>query len=145
MIRIPDKQKDWSDWKGDLSKDRLNSIHNSIREMKECTNWDYVFRHVQMSENFIREFADEITDFKGWGFILERQELREKFIKEIKENIDWRWIPRYQKLSIPFILRYKEYLNWNDIFIYQKFTVDEWEQLKEVRKNLKYDSCLTGV
>lgn len=68
--------------------------------------WYEVSYHRGLSENFIREFKNEVD----WYFISCRQKLSEDFIREFKDDVDWRCISTYQKLSEDFIRKFKDKL-----------------------------------
>ena len=50
-----------------------------------------------------------------WKLISINQKLSENFIREFKDNIDWNSISQYQKLSEDFIREFKNKINWNSI------------------------------
>ena len=61
-------------------------------------NWLYISYYYKLSENFIKEFQDEVY----WGYISKNQKLSESFIEEFKHKIYWCEISIYQKLLIKF-------------------------------------------
>ena len=51
-------------------------------------DWETLSEHRGLTEDFIREFADNVW----WGNISEYQHLSEDFIREFKDRIDWFYI-----------------------------------------------------
>ncbi len=85
-----------------------------------------------ISENFMREFADELN----WDSISSYQKLSESFIEEFASRVDWRVIVKYQKLSESFIEKnlYPYCLDCLDLILkYQKFSEDFIRRLIDVK------------
>ena len=80
-----------------------------------------------MSEDFIREFKDEVD----WDEISKNQKLSEEFIKEFEYNIDWTVITKYQRLSEKFIKEFKDELDWEYICLYQVLSDEFIEEFKD--------------
>ncbi len=109
-------------------KDDRILIRNMINQM----GWSYVSSNMELSEEFIREFADKLD----WGGIVQNgwirrsktgisacQVLSESFMKEFIHKLDWKMISRYQTLSETFINMYSDSVHWNYISMYQALTI----------------------
>src|SRR5574344_1543872 len=104
----------------------LNTDYKSINEV----NWVCISIYQKLSEDFIREFQDNVD----WNCISQSQKLSEDFIREFQNKVYWNWISQSQKLSENFIREFKNEVNWVCISIYQKLSEDF---IKEF--NLKID------
>ena len=62
-------------------------------------NWRALSRHNGLTEEFIREFQDEVH----WDCILIYQHLSEEFIREFKDDVGWSLSSRDQQLCEGFI------------------------------------------
>jgi hypothetical protein len=82
-----------------------------IREFKDEINWNGISFHQKLSEDFIKEFQNKVN----WGGISFSQILSEGFIKEFKDKVDWLCISRNQKLSEEFMREFKDRIDWNQI------------------------------
>ena len=90
-----------------------------IRENADNVNWTYVSVNQNLSEGFIREFQDKVN----WYFISIYQKLSfEEFIREFQNKVNWHWISIYQKLSEEFIREFQNKIDWIYISIYQKLS-----------------------
>ncbi len=89
-------------------------------------NWSSVSLIPNLSEDFIRKFADNVN----WFYISERQTLSEDFIREFKDKVNWSRISHAQKLSENFIREFQDKVNWLTISINQKLS-------DETKLNLK--------
>ena len=87
-----------------------------IREFNNEVKWNYISLKQVLSEDFIREFIDEIK----WYAISKHQILSENFISEFANQVDWWAISRYQKLSNEFLNRFKNDISWADYFYYHE-------------------------
>ncbi|MFA6667806.1 MAG: hypothetical protein WCS51_05600 [Bacilli bacterium] len=126
-----------TDW-GYLSKyDELSE--DFMRCFENYINWSIVSVYQHMSEDFIREFHDKID----WKNISEYQKLSEEFIREFQNKVNWGCISEYQKLSEKFIKEFKDNVEWNFISMYQKLSEDfirefkdkvEWDWISEFQK-----------
>ena len=86
-----------------------------IREFADEVNWCSISHYQHLSEDFIREFKDKVY----WFSISEQQHLSENFIREFKDWLDWEWISIRQHLSEDFIREFKDRVNWNWISMFQ--------------------------
>ena len=78
-----------------------------IREFKDDVSWFQISIYQRLSEDFIREFADRVD----WGSISKCQHLSEDFIREFKDRVNWYLISECQHLSKEFIEEFKGELN----------------------------------
>lgn len=95
-------------------------MENVLKRANEIlgTNYQYwksVSKHKGLTEDFIREFADEVN----WSCISANQHLSEDFIREFQDRVDWLNISRYRRLSEEFIREFKDEVNWYSISMYQ--------------------------
>ena len=58
-------------------------------------NWDFISECQELSEPFIREFADRVN----WGYISRDQILSEPFIREFADKVDWDRLKENDKLT----------------------------------------------
>ena len=86
-----------------------------IREFADEVNWCSISHYQHLSEDFIREFKDKVY----WFSISEQQHLSENFIREFKDWLDWDWISIRQHLSEDFIREFKDRVTWNWISMFQ--------------------------
>ena len=86
-----------------------------IREFADEVNWCSISHYQHLSEDFIREFKDKVY----WFSISEQQHLSENFIREFKDWLDWDWISIRQHLSEDFIREFKDRVSWNWISMFQ--------------------------
>src|SRR5690606_37928977 len=70
-----------------------------IREFKDDVNWYYISGYQTLSEDFIREFKNDVD----WSWVSSSQKLSEDFIREFKDDVDWYFISECQVLSEDFI------------------------------------------
>ena len=102
----------------------LSRIHNLsedfIREFADRVDWYYVSEYQKLSESFIKEFAGKVD----WYCISAYQKLSESFIREFADKVDWYCISAYQKLSEVFIEEYSNNIDWSWISKYQKLSED---------------------
>ena len=86
-----------------------------IREFADEVNWFSISHYQHLSEDFIREFKDKVD----WFSISEQQHLSEDFIREFKDRLDWFYVSVNQHLSEDFIREFKDRVNWNWISMFQ--------------------------
>ena len=99
---------------GDISCHQSLS-EDFIREFKDNVDWLYISGYQHLSEDFIREFEDKVY----WLYISAHQHLSEDFIREFKDKVVWECISKYQRLSEDFIREFKDNVHWGWISIYQ--------------------------
>ena len=100
-------------------------------------DWEWLSKHEGLTEDFIREFKDEVD----WCWISAYQNLSEDFIRDFADKVDVFYISRYQYLSEDFIREFKDKVNWYSISKYQHLSeefIDEFKYLLNV--NLIADS-----
>lgn len=91
-----------------------------IREFKNEVNWNFISRCQHLSEDFIREFQYEVN----WDYIAADQQLSEDFIREFANRVDWEYISIYQHLSEDFIGEFMHKIDWCLILKYQHLSED---------------------
>ena len=100
----------------DFLNKELNRNYKSIDKV----NWDYISIYQKLSEDFIREFKNNVD----WYRISFNQKLSEDFIREFQNKVYWEYISIYQKLSEDFIREFQNKVYWEYISIYQKLSED---------------------
>ncbi len=98
-----------------------------IREFQNQINWVNISRYQILSKDFIREFKDKVD----WYYISKSQILSEDFIKEFKNRVNWDIICKCQELSENFIRECKDEVNWIYISKYQKLSEDFIREFKD--------------
>ena len=89
-----------------------------IREFADEVDYETISTYQLLSEDFIREFADRVD----WDTISVYQHLSEDFIREFKDKVDWFYISEYQHLSEDFIREFKDRVHWGCISNYQNLS-----------------------
>lgn len=104
----------------------------AIHDVAEYIDWAYVSSNMELSEDFIREFAEFVdwgtNSINGWtrkiGFgISAKQLLSEPFIAEFKDKVEWKSISKFQSLSNAFIDAYADRVYWRYISMYQTVSI----------------------
>ena len=98
-----------------------------IREFADEVKWGYISAKQHLSEEFIREFADEVD----WVGISLCQRLSEDFIREFKDEVGWYCVSKYQRLSEDFIREFKDWVYWDAISYYQQLSEDFIREFKD--------------
>ena len=98
-----------------------------IREFADEVKWGYISAKQHLSEEFIREFADEVD----WVGISLCQRLSEDFIREFKDEVGWYCVSKYQRLSEDFIREFKDWVYWDAISYYQRLSEDFIREFKD--------------
>ena len=98
-----------------------------IREFADEVKWGYISANQHLSEEFIREFADEVD----WVGISLCQRLSEDFIREFKDEVGWYCVSKYQRLSEDFIREFKDSVYWDAISYYQRLSEDFIREFKD--------------
>ena len=98
-----------------------------IREFADEVKWGYISAKQHLSEEFIREFADEVD----WVGISLCQRLSEDFIREFKNEVGWYCVSKYQRLSEDFIREFKDWVYWDAISYYQRLSEDFIREFKD--------------
>lgn len=106
---------DWVDvsWHPNLSE-------SFIREFADKLNWRAISVRQALSESFIREFADRVD----WTCVSQCQFLSEEFMREFQYNLNWFAIPACQKLSEDFVWEFKDTLDLQTAICYQELSKD---------------------
>ena len=95
--------------------------------MKGVVDWEKISRESELSEEFIREYADQVD----WYCISAYQKLSEDFIREFKDKVNWNYISKYQRLSEDFIREFRYKVNWNYISKYQHLSKEFIEEFND--------------
>lgn len=98
-----------------------------IREFANEVDWCWISAYQNLSEDFIREFADKVDVF----YISRYQHLSEEFIREFADKVDWSWISRYQHLSEDFIGEFKYRVDWYWISARQQLSENFIKEFKD--------------
>ncbi len=94
-----------------------------INQFREKINFTDLCECYTLSENFIREFINEINQNLeiNWNGIVSNKsasELSIEFIREFQDYLDWVEISHFRKLSEDFIREFQDKVNWYEISIY---------------------------
>jgi len=73
--------------------------------------WNQISRNIKLSEEFIREYSDNLN----WDYISAYQELSSEFMNEFKDKLNWELISSNQVLPYEFIVNNIDRLNLNSI------------------------------
>ena len=111
---------------------RALSRHNGlteefIREFQDEVHWDCILIYQHLSEEFIREFKDDVV----WTLISIYQHLSEDFIREFKDRVDWDGISANQHLSEDFIREFEDKVDWECISEFQHLSEDFIREFKD--------------
>ena len=108
----------YQDW---LSVSRHKGLtEDFIREFKDNVYWVDISKYQHLSENFIRKFQDKVD----WHYVSRYQRLSEDFIREFADKVDWCAISRLHILSENFIRAFQDYVNWEYVSIFQHLSED---------------------
>lgn len=99
---------------------------NKILET-EFKSWEELSENVELSEQFIRDFKDDVD----WEHISMYQKLSDPFIRDFKDKVDLDWISKHQRLSESFIREFKNKVDWEYISMYQKLSNDFIEEFHD--------------
>jgi len=125
------KSLEMIDWLSISKYQKLSE--NFIREFKDNVDWPLISSYQKLSEDFIREFKGEVS----WYWISLYQKLSEDFIREFKHKVNWLYISAYQKLSENFIREFRDKVDWLYVSGHQKLSEDF---IREFKDNLDLDS-----
>ena len=119
----------YRDW---TSLSRHNGLtEDFIREFADEVNWECISSYQHLSEDFIREFKRKVN----WDGISSYQHLSEDFIREFNRKVNWDGISSYQHLSEDFIREFNRKVNWDGISMYQRLSEDF---IREFKDNVKW-------
>lgn len=93
-------------------------------------NWDSISEEEHLSEEFIREFKENLN----WKSISSLIMLTESFIVEMKAYVDWNIVFSLQNISYSFIVEHITLLNMKELLMMNdhlrgKLTHEQWENL----------------
>jgi hypothetical protein len=98
----------------EIRRKLLHSIGIKIDVSKyTALNWFYISKRCVLSEEFIREFANEVF----WDEISDYQILSEEFIREFQHLLNWHAISSKQNLSDDFLLEFQNKVDWYWYFV----------------------------
>ena len=103
-----------------------------IREFADEVNWNLISIYQHLSEDIIREFSDKVD----WGFISMDKHLSEDFIREYKHEVGWFCVSKFQRLSEDFIREFKGLVSWGCISKYQRLSEDF---IREFKNRVNWD------
>jgi hypothetical protein len=100
-----------------------------IRQQIEngTVDWYVVSKYSILSEDFIREFKDQVN----WNHISNYQSLSEYFIREFNDKVNWFWISRYQNLTEDFIREFHDKMPSYCISVFQNLSEDFIREFKD--------------
>jgi hypothetical protein len=78
--------------------------------------WAEICIYKKLTENFIREFQNEVV----WSSISKNQLISENFIREFENNVYWIYISKYQRMSDDFMSEFEHKINWRFTLAFQK-------------------------
>ncbi len=105
---------------------------NSIDKM-EKNDWLFASMFCSLSEDFIKEFKDNVD----WDWIWQKQHLSEDFILEFLDKADecsWRYISYVQNLSFDFILDFDDKIVFDCLAQKENFSIEEFKKYKERKR-----------
>jgi hypothetical protein len=88
-----------------------NLTEEFIREFADKVDWACICMYQKLSEDFIREFQDKVH----WDRICSNQKFSESFIREFEKEVKpyFYFISLYQELTEDFIREYTDKVNWS--------------------------------
>lgn len=128
-----------------LPKTKLRKLN------KPLPDYDYLYRHYRnsilwneisnrhdLTEDFIREFANSIN----WRVLSGSQNLvlSNDFLEEFQDEIFWPWISSYKNLELKDLRRWKNKLNWKVVCRNQKLSE---EAIREFSDRMDWDNVST--
>ena len=113
--------------------DNPKQLHLLINSLKIALNWEHLTRGHILSDDFMREFKDEID----WLCVSKYQNLNEGFIREFKKYVNWEWISLCQRLSEDFIREFKDKVYWSWISVHQHLSEDFIREFKDCSKSFQ--------
>lgn len=124
-----------------LPKTKLRELSHPIPDHEYCTRhccnrifWNEISNRHDLTEDFIREFADNIN----WRVLSgsENLVLSDEFLEEFSDKIVWPWISSYKRLELRDLRRWKNKLYWEGICRNQKLSE---EAIREFSDRMKWD------
>jgi hypothetical protein len=115
------------------------NITKRAENLSKC-EWIDISRNKGLTEEFIREFQDEVSwidistltislefirEFQEqvkWYNICQCQVLTEDFIREFQDRVFWDYISTNQKVSDEFLLEFNNKIHWNWYFKVRKIS-----------------------
>ena len=111
----------------------LNLSEEFIREFKNEVDWENISAFQILTENFIREFKGLVY----WPYISGKQELSFNFIREFEHLIDWDL--HFYHQDIPFEIM-KTFIHKTSFYEMEHFNYKHLNNLerKEIKRILKF-------
>ena len=125
--------KDKIDWRG-FSYSHYNLSISFIEEFKDKIEWMNILYRNKLNEQFVRRHLTDLKKgYSFWSDVSSHVELSEQFIREYADKINWEYISKYQKLSEQFIEEFKDEVHWENIIIKQslneQFIKKHWKKI----------------
>ena len=132
------------------------NITKRVENLSKC-EWIDISRNKRLTEEFIREFQDEVSwidistvpislefirefqDKVKWYNICQYQILTEDFIREFQDRMFWDYISTNQDVSDEFLLEFKDNIHWSWYFKDRKISFWLIKNLILKRKLKKID------
>lgn len=101
-------------------------------QLTDADGWGVASACVILSEDFIREFWNEVN----WSAISCHQKLSSKFVKEFADKIEWDEFIKYGNITREILESCEEYIDWSRVVFYNKIDEDilekHWRDFKKV-------------
>lgn len=121
------------DWENLCNSERENLSMEFIETFKDQVSWRIVTRYCNLSEDFMRKYADLVD----WVEASSYKTLSPEFIEEFKDKFDWSDLSQHCELSKEQLLKYVDRIDWDRAPTYQK-KIDE-EVIEAVLASSKKD------
>jgi hypothetical protein len=111
--------------------------YETLHRLAEWIDWDAIGKEQELSEDFIREFADYLN-WDGWdGICLKQRGWSFEFMREFEDYIDWEMICRSPLYTTDeFIREFEDYIDWwlishsaSEAIIREYHDQLDWEEL----------------
>lgn len=93
------------------NKEKTN-LKDETANLAEKHSWDYVSMTEELSEDFIRKFANHVD----WELISKYQKLSENFIREFSDRVCWNKIITFQEISTSFLKEFIGKVDFEEFF-----------------------------
>ena len=117
-------------------KSGIDMTEEELRDIYPLLDWEAVSRRQELTDNFIREFRDEVD----WFSIITDYKHNIKFVRENLKYIDryaWIEISMCRDLTPEFIYTFSEYLDWSSIPARQdksKWSKEDKRKIREMKR-----------
>ena len=120
-----------------LSEDILRDLVNSRNLTK--SHWHWITCRQKLSEDFIKEFSDEV-DF---DWVVAYQDVSEEFIELFQDKINWYQVSS-KKLSNNFIIKFAHKLDWTKVH-YKNISEDLIREVQNFIPSYAWHGVFTEV